>query len=330
MPDSSSLPPDAESAFDRAARRVLNYLNQALPLEFWSVSRVVDARQVLRYVTENPLRFEAGHVTPWSEALCQVMWEQGAPRIVPDLHQVDAYTERAERLDLGLASYVGVPLTGDDGALLGTLCALDRKVHPELVQYSAELTVLGDLLSEVLRTESRRQQIERELEAVRLQADTDALTGLLNRRAWDIACRSEQQRMREIGSVAGILVMDLDDLKAVNDAFGHGVGDDYLQIAGHTLRATLRPGDQVARLGGDEFGVLLPLTDRAHQQRIVGTVRSALQRVGVSASIGRAELDGAGSLPAAMRAADRRMYADKLRRRPAADPGALRQRVGGG
>lgn len=330
MPDAPSSPSGAESAFDRAAGRVLEYLNQKLPLEFWTVSRVVDARQVFRQVTKNPFAVAPGVAVPWTQALCQVMWEEGAPRVVPDLHQVDAYAERAERLDLGLASYVGVPLTGDDGALLGTLCALDRKVHPELVQHGAELTVLGELLSEVLRTETRRQQVERELEAVRLQADTDALTGLLNRRAWDIACRSEQQRMREIGSVAGILVIDLDDLKAINDAFGHGVGDDYLQIAGHTLRAAVRPGDQVARLGGDEFAVLLPLTDRVQLRRTVGTVRSALQRAGVSASIGRAELDADGSLPAAMRTADRRMYADKLRRRPAADPGALRQPVAGG
>ncbi|NNG36961.1 sensor domain-containing diguanylate cyclase [Nakamurella aerolata] len=321
MPDSPPPLPEVESAFDRAARRVLVYLKQTMPLEFWGVSRVVDTQQVHRHVTKNPLGMRPGEAVPWSQTLCQVMWEEGAPRIAPDLHAVRGYAGRAAQFNPGLASYVGMPLTGDDGSLLGTLCALDRQVRPELLQHRAELAVLGDLLSEVLRSESRRQQVERDLESVRLQADTDSLTGLLNRRSWEIACRSEQQRVRELGSVAGILVVDLDHLKAVNDSDGHAAGDDHLRTASQALRSAVRPGDQVARLGGDEFGVLLPLADRWQLQQVMGALRAALQRAGVAASIGGSELNSTVSYQAAMRAADDGMYADKRRRHPVAAHG---------
>jgi diguanylate cyclase (GGDEF)-like protein/PAS domain S-box-containing protein len=87
----------------------------------------------------------------------------------------------------------------------------------------------------------------------------DQLTGLKNRRSFDQTSRSEWRRAATSGQPIAVLMLDIDDFKAVNDTFGHQVGDRYLTSIARALAAVAtRPGDVVARYGGEEFIVLLP------------------------------------------------------------------------
>jgi diguanylate cyclase (GGDEF)-like protein len=88
----------------------------------------------------------------------------------------------------------------------------------------------------------------------------DSLTGLANRRFWDETLAREFARSRRQGSNLAVLVCDLDQLKEVNDQFGHATGDRVLGAAAEVLRSRVRAGDLAARLGGDEFAVLCPET----------------------------------------------------------------------
>ena len=95
------------------------------------------------------------------------------------------------------------------------------------------------------------------------QARTDALTGLDNHRAFDESAAHEVARARELGTDLSVLVLELDDLKTINDAHGHHAGDRVLQTVARVLHKHLRESDHPARLGGGRYAVLLPDTPRA-------------------------------------------------------------------
>ena len=102
-----------------------------------------------------------------------------------------------------------------------------------------------------------------ELKRIQLNAVTDPLTGLYNRRLFEESFEKELNRARRYGLPLGIVILDLHRFKEVNDRYGHPRGDDVLRAAATTLQRALRTSDSAFRIGGDEFAVLLPQTDAA-------------------------------------------------------------------
>nr|WP_269326525.1 EAL domain-containing protein [Kineosporia mesophila] len=141
---------------------------------------------------------------------------------------------------------------------------------------------------------------------------TDLLTGLANRRAWDDALRSEDARAARYASSAAVLVLDIDGLRRVNAGAGHTIGDDLLITTAAVLSGRMRSVDFIARIGGDEFGVLMPETTAEEAGTVMGDLRKQLTSAGISASFGIGQRRSNTGLPAAWRAADVEMYADKL------------------
>ncbi|MGY1785689.1 GGDEF domain-containing protein [Geodermatophilus sp. SYSU D00698] len=178
-----------------------------------------------------------------------------------------------------------------------------------------ELCALGCLAASLARTALTLREL-RALTEVRRQAHTDELTGLANRRALGERAAAHLAP----GRPAGVLLLDLDGFKAVNDGLGHAAGDDLLRTVGARLRGALRPSDVLARLGGDEFAVLLPGADavlarecaaRLHRV-LVEPVAVAGRVVRVGASIGLATTLGDGrTIESLLAAADAGMYAAK-------------------
>ena len=102
-----------------------------------------------------------------------------------------------------------------------------------------------------------------ELKKIQLNAVTDPLTGLYNRRLFAESFEKELTRARRYGLPLGIVILDLHRFKEVNDKYGHPRGDDVLRAAATTLQKALRTSDSAFRIGGDEFALLLPQTDAA-------------------------------------------------------------------
>jgi len=107
-------------------------------------------------------------------------------------------------------------------------------------------------------------------------SSTDALTGVMNRRAFLLILEQELDRVTRGGGYALLLVIDIDHFKQVNDRFGHPAGDLVLREVTQRLRATLRPMDDVARLGGEEFAVLCPSCPPSFALAVAERVREAV------------------------------------------------------
>jgi diguanylate cyclase (GGDEF)-like protein len=116
-----------------------------------------------------------------------------------------------------------------------------------------------------------------ELKKLQVNAVTDALTGLHNRRLFDEYCDKELTRAKRYSQHLAIVVLDLHKLKEVNDRHGHLHGDKVLQLAAATFEKTLRASDFAFRIGGDEFALLLPQTDPEQAAVLSNRVRAQFE-----------------------------------------------------
>ena len=168
-------------------------------------------------------------------------------------------------------------------------------------------------------TERRRaeEELRAATEALTEQAVRDPLTGLANRTLFDERLRAALSRDARSGGSTGVLFLDLDGFKDVNDRHGHAVGDGVLKGVADRLTAGVRPSDTVARLGGDEFVVLVEGATPAGMSALIARLRAAVQApltvrgrtLDVGVSVGMALADEGSADPTSLVAeADRRMY----------------------
>ena len=315
--------------FERACAEVLQLLQARVGLGLWMVTRAVGTDQVVLAARTAPgsgYDVSQGASLSWDGSLCAAMVAGRGPAVAPRVVDVPAYAEAPNRQLLPISAYVAVPLRRDDGAVFGTLCGFDTAPQPDSLHEAEQLmAVLGQLLATVLRLELDLDRQSRRAERAEVEAGVDALTGLANRRTWDIVLAAEEARSRRYGHPASVIVLDLNDLKAVNDTSGHEAGDALLRACAAVLRSTARDNDLVARLGGDEFGVLAVETDPAGATATLDRIRAALRDDGIRAAAGLGTRAGDGTLSAAWREADSAMYADKLAQQRSGRSGPRRQ-----
>ena len=113
-------------------------------------------------------------------------------------------------------------------------------------------------------------------------ADTDGLTSLHNRRAFDAALAAEASRFERYGRPLSLLLVDLDHFKNVNDTFGHEAGDEVLRRVAEIIRACVRDVDTPARYGGEEFAVLLPETPVASARDVAERIRVSVEAAAIN------------------------------------------------
>ena len=166
--------------------------------------------------------------------------------------------------------------------------------------YLYALGAVWEALALTLGIADRVLGFRRERDVARKMAEEDALTGVQSRRAIEMQLRAQASEARAGGSGLGVLFVDIDHFKSINDRFGHGIGDACLAAVAQRLQAELRDGDHLGRWGGEEFVALLPGAnlDNAHHtsERILRAVsadpvRIASGEVSITVSIGIAVLD---------------------------------------
>jgi diguanylate cyclase (GGDEF)-like protein len=156
--------------------------------------------------------------------------------------------------NLKIRFYAGAPLLAEDGTAMGTLCVIDQRPR--------ELTPSQRLAMQALSRQTMAYMNLRRLASrLALQSSTDALTGIWNRRAFDLRLQQEWSKHLRRKAPLSMLMLDVDLFKSFNDSFGHPEGDVALASTARIVSQTLRTEDFCARYGGEEFAVLLPELD---------------------------------------------------------------------
>ncbi|WP_299935010.1 GGDEF domain-containing protein [uncultured Nitratireductor sp.] len=157
-------------------------------------------------------------------------------------------------------------------------------------------------------------------ESLQHAALTDSLTGMQNRRFFDDALREYLQEFRRIEKPVGLMVLDLDHFKQVNDTHGHDVGDDVLREVARCLKDLTRYHDVVARMGGEEFAVVAPNMNNESLVKLAERIRRAVSQllieasnvnIRVTISVGLSIWDGRESAEEFYRRADKMLYEAK-------------------
>mgnify|MGYP001055547961 CR=1 FL=1 len=177
----------------------------------------------------------------------------------------------------------------------------------------AQVREEGKLRAMTLSLSARSETLEQ-------AALTDGLTGMQNRRYFDDALREYLGEFRRVGRPIGLMILDLDHFKQVNDTHGHDVGDEVLRTVANCLKGLTRYHDVVARLGGEEFAVVTPNMDADKLARFAERIRKAIAampiqsgnvRLKVTASVGLAVWDRKETAEEFYRRADRQLYEAK-------------------
>jgi len=129
-----------------------------------------------------------------------------------------------------------------------------------------------DLMSEEVKN------LDRQLKRISIDANTDELTGIMNRRAFNEKVRETQKKCTDSSKIFSLVMIDIDHFKRLNDTFGHLTGDKVLKFIASLIQKNIRGGDYVARFGGEEFVIILPNTVQESALCVADNIRAYLSR----------------------------------------------------
>lgn len=257
--DTAALP-----SFDAAARATLRFLQQQLPVGAWMVTRVSGPDWVVLRVLGEGYPVGDRDVFRWSDSMCSRMVRGEGPRVAPSVQAVQAYAAAPIGTLVQIGGYIGIPLTGGDGTLLGTLCAIDPAPLPDRAR------AMQDMLE--LQARLLASLLDLELGALRRVAVRPAQVVPPERRD-DVMLQVRDEVVRHASPAAALV---LAGLRRRDEP---------------ALLSALTSGERAVRLDQDLCAVLLPEVPEVLAQRRATGVLEQLHQRGVSARVGVAGVD---------------------------------------
>jgi diguanylate cyclase len=315
---------------EELVRPMLELLEAVTGLESTYLTTVDDGagvQNVLFARNTQRLHIPEGISVAWGDTLCKRALEEG--RLYTD-DVAGCWSDSTAARELGIATYASTAVRTGDGNLYGTLCAASDQRKPLAEGAEQVLKMFSRLIAQQVERERLVQALRHANDMLAISALTDTTTQLPNRRALMEDMKRRIAAMKSDGQKLIVAFIDLDQFKAINDRYGHDVGDRFLVAIGGRLQGALRASDLVARLGGDEFVVLVSVP-QASAATMASTLESKLQAAGTGRfnlngrvieyagpSIGVIVAEGAGSdTDKLLVQADAAMYAVKRARKEA-------------
>lgn len=205
---------------------------------------------------------------PTGRSLTAQAWDTGVARFRSDVRAGGAGVDATDPVDVAGRSALWQPVVGAD-AVLAVLVVTWRSAVRESDRAVGAIRAIAHEAGVSLQAVRLRAELE-------ASANTDPMTGSLNRRAWDAALRNLVDAARCTGRPLAVALVDLDHFKSYNDEFGHSAGDVLLREFADAARSCLRVGDVFARWGGEEFVLALPDCGPGQVGPILARVRAAV------------------------------------------------------
>lgn len=320
----------SERTLEGFVRQLLEMLELVTDMESTYLTHIDDVQglqHILYSRNTREMQIPEGLSVPWGDTLCKRSLEENRP-FTNNVSEIwgDSVAAKA----LGITTYLSTPIMLGDGMLYGTLCAASTESHPLSPRAEQIIHLFAELIGQYIRKEQLLQELREANDALTTVSLTDELTGLPNRRAvfshlpllFERACQERRAVL--------VAFIDLDGFKAINDSFGHEIGDRFLQAVAQRLRPCVTQAEIIGRLGGDEFILaslgpqLESLTDDDVQawksqvaEKLTGHYLLRDCQINYAgASLGVIAVDPHACAPdLAVHDADSLMYQDKIRRR---------------
>ena len=202
---------------------------------------------------------------------------------------------------------------------------IDQADDNEMVKLKSQISNMGAMVHQhTVKLESIVEQRTAELEkanaALKNLAYTDSLTGVANRTAFFEKANKELKRSRRLSYDLGLIMLDLDHFKSVNDNYGHDAGDEVLKLVTHSMSKCLREEDTLGRLGGEEFAIIVPGADKQGMHKLARRLHESLKlqdfsflekNKKITVSIGYTKVNTNEPFKSALKRADEHLYSAK-------------------
>jgi diguanylate cyclase (GGDEF)-like protein len=193
-----------------------------------------------------------------------------------------------------------------------------RGSDSEMIKLKSAISEMGQ---QVYKQISGLEKVvaERTAELEKL-AYTDSLTGVTNRRAFLNASNEELSRSRRLSYDVGVMMLDLDHFKAINDTYGHDAGDEVLKQVSKAMSNCLRKEDTLGRIGGEEFAIITPGADKGGMHKLASRLQQSIELLNfsflpedknITVSIGYTKISNNEDFKAALKRADEHLYTAK-------------------